>query len=529
MVKKVTALLNNKNSLAMASVVLIITLTLSNVLGMIRDHFLTQKIPTDLLSAYYAAFQIPDLIFNVLILGAIASAFIPIFTNLVAKKKEDEAWLVASSVVNIALIFLIAFALLLVIIMPLITPYVVPGFDLAHRQLVTYLARIMLFSPIFFGLSYIMGGILNSYKRFVVYSLSPIVYNLAIITGTLLFANRFGVVGVAISVVCGAFLHFLIQLPVAIKLGFRFKLKTAWNHWGVKRIGLLMIPRSIALGANQIMLLVFTNLASTLGGYSIAAYTLANNIQTMPMVVFGSSFSTAIFPAMAAAVGQNRYDELAKQISKFTRIILFFMVPTIIILILLRTQIIRLIYGSGNFGWLQTIDTANTLGWLSLSLIFTGLTPLFARAFYALHNTKIPMAITILGVVVSIIFGKILSIKMGVEGLALGYTIGSMISAIAFYVMLRRVTVIPDEKDLIWFLTKVLAATALTGVLIQLIKIIVGNWVDMQRFWGIATQTVASLILGLAFYIFLTWLFKCEEIDAIGIVWQKLAKRGTSE
>jgi putative peptidoglycan lipid II flippase len=278
MVKKVAALLHKKNSLAMASAVLMITLTLSNVLGVVRDHFLTQKIPTELLSVYYAAFRIPDLIFNVLILGAITSAFIPIFTNLISREKEDEAWVVASSVINIAFLVLVGFSIILAIFMPWIAPLVVPGFDTAKLDLMVKLARIMLLSPIFFGLSYILGGILNSYKRFLVYSLAPLVYNLAIILGTLFFADKYGIFGVAVAVIIGAFFHFLIQLPVVLRLGFKFKMIIDWKHWGVKRIGLLMIPRALALGANQIMLLVFTSISSSLGQYSIAAYNLADNI-----------------------------------------------------------------------------------------------------------------------------------------------------------------------------------------------------------------------------------------------------------
>lgn len=529
MVKKVAAILNKKNSLATASIILMVTLFLSNVLGVIRDHYLTQKIPTDLLSAYYAAFRIPDLIFNVLILGAIASAFIPIFTNLIAKDKESEAWQVASSVVNIAFISLVVLSIILAMAMPILAPLVVPGFDRAHQDLTVNLARIMLLSPIFFGLSYIFGGILNSFKRFLVYSLAPLVYNITIIAGTLLFADKFGVIGVAVSVVCGAFLHFFIQLPVALQLGFRFHFKIHWGHWGVRRIGLLMIPRAIALGANQIMLLVFTGIASSLGGYSIAVYNLADNIQTMPMVVFGTSFSTAIFPALAEAISQNRHEDFNAQIQKFTRIILFFMIPMIVVLVLLRMQIIRLIFGSGHFGWEQTIATANTLAYLAASLVFTGLSPLFSRAFYAMHNTRIPMIVTMVGVGVSIALGKVFSLSMGVEGLALGYSIGAAITTISLYIILRRTAHILSEKDLFWFIIKVIAATLVMALSIQAVKFAVALFVDMHRAWGVALQALIAVAIGLLIYGIITWLLGCEELKAFDIIWQKFTRKNIIE
>jgi len=529
MVKKIANVLNQENSVTSASVILIITLFLSNVLGMLRDHFLTQKIPTDLLSSYYAAFRVPDLIFNVLILGAMASAFIPVFTTLITQKKEKEAWLVAVSVINIAIIFLVVTCLLLALLMPYLIPYIVPGFDPSKQELTVKLARIMLLSPILFGLSYIFGGILNSYKRFFVYALAPLVYNLTIITGTFLLANKYSVTGIAFAVVCGAFLHFFIQFPVAFKLGFRWHFKIALHHWGVKRIGFLMFPRAIALGSNQIMLLVFTAIASSVGGYAIAAYTLADNIQTMPTVVFGTSFATAIFPTLAEAASSGKDSDFGNHISKMIRIILFFMVPMTIMFYLLRAEIVRLILGSGFFGWQQTIATADALGFFALALIFSGLAPLFSRAFYALHNTKIPMIVTVIGVLISISLAKVLSVKFGVGGLALAFSIGSFATTLSLYLILRTKIKIQNEKEIIVFILKILLAGALTAIAIQESKMISGIFVDMQRFWGVALKTFLALGIGSFVYLLCCWIFGCEELHAIKIIFLKFGRRPINE
>lgn len=525
MVKKVASFLNKKNSVIGASIILMVTLFLSNILGVIRDHYLTQKIPTDLLSTYYAAFRIPDFIFNILILGAIVSAFIPIFTLLLTKEKEKEAWDVAVSVINIAVIVLVGLSLILAVIMPWVVPLVVPGFTPEKQILTTKLARIMLLSPFFFGLSYIFGGILNSFKRFLVYSLAPLVYNLVIILGTILFADHFSVQGVALSVVAGAFLHFLIQLPAAMKLGFRWRLNINWHHWGVRRIGLLMLPRSIALGANQIMLLIFTAIASSIGSSAVAVYNLADNIQTMPMVVFGTSFATAIFPSLSESYSSDNMGNFSDHVIKTTRVILFFMIPMAVVLVLLRTQIIRIILGSGHFGWVQTIDTANTLGFFALSLVFTGLIPLYARAFYALHNTKTPMIITLINVVASIILGKIFSERLGVGGLALGYSIGSAIGMLLMYFILRLKVKLLGEKELLIFLVKVLLATVLMTIAIQESKSIIGILVDMHRFWGIALQTIIAFLVGATIYLTVAWIFSLEEMKSINIIVQKYLRK----
>lgn len=515
MVKKIGQLFHQKNSIAGASLILIVTLFLSNVLGVIRDHYLTQKIPTDLLSSYYAAFTIPDTIFNILILGTMASAFIPIFTTLITQKKEKEAWIVASSVINLLIIFVIVSCLILAILMPYIIPLVVPGFDHERQLLTIKLARIMLASPILFGLSYAFGSMLNSFKRFFVYSLSPLIYNLAIIAGTLLFAQKYSVTGIALAVVAGAFLHLAIQLPVVLRLGFRWQPKIFWQHWGVRRIGVLMLPRAIALGGNQIMLLVFTAIASSLAGYSVASYNLANNIQTMPTVVFGTSFATAIFPTLAEAASSNRMRDFAGHVLKMSRAVLFFLIPISAIFILLRMEIVRLILGSGYFGWQQTVATANTLGFFSLSLVFSGVAALLARSFYALHNTKIPMVVTLIAALVSIVFGKIFSLKFGVSGLALGFSLGVFFSSVLMYLILRTKIKFEEEKSLFYFILKIVLATLIMSIAIQESKMLIGMIVNMQRFWGVAVKALIALGVGSGVYLLCCWIFGCEEISAL--------------
>ncbi|AKM82394.1 TPA: murein biosynthesis integral membrane protein MurJ [Candidatus Berkelbacteria bacterium] len=526
MVKKISKALNRQNSLASASIILIITLFISNILGVFRDHFLTQKIPTDILSTYYAAFRIPDFIFNLLILGAIASAFIPVFTTLITQKKNEEAWQVANSIINIAMLVLVIFITTLFITMPFLVPLVVPGFDEEKQRIVTSLARIMLGSPLFFGLSYIVGGILNSHKRFLAYSLAPLIYNVSIIVGAIFFADKYGIVAIAYAVVVGAFLHLMIQLPSAIKLGFRYQPKIYWKHWGVKRIGIMMFPRSIALGANQIMLLIFTAIASGLGGFSVAIYTLADNIQTLPVVVFGTSFATAVFPSLSEAISQNKQTVFVDHLKKTMRIIIFLLIPVTAGLFLLRTEIVRLILGSGFFGWQQTITTANTLGILALSLVFSGLTPLFFRAFYALHNTKLPMVIMLINVIFSIVLGKLFSINMGVLGLALGYAIGDVIGAVIAYALLRRKVTISNEKEIFFFVLKVVLATLIMSIAIQEAKVLSGIFVDMQRFWGVLAKTSIGLGVGISVYSLTCWIFGCEEIQSVKAILNRVIKRG---
>jgi len=194
-------------------------------------------------------------------------------------------------------------------------------------------------------------------------------------------------------------------------------------------------------------------------------------------------------------------------------------------IIILRTQIIRLILGSGHFGWDQTVITANTLGYFSLSLVFTGLAPLFSRGFYALHNTKIPMIVTLINVVISVALGKILSMKMGVEGLALGFSIGAAVGAISLFVILRMKTDLKSQ-GVLWFILRVILAAILMVLAMQEVKVILAVFVDMHRFWGVATQTLISLVTGTLVYLLSCWIFGLQEIDSIKLVWAKFTRRG---
>jgi len=269
MIQKLKRLFSGKNSLTGAATILVTTTLLSNILGLLRDRFFAQKIPTDLLDTYFAAFRIPDLVFNLLILGTVTAAFIPVFLQY-KERSEREAWEVAHRVITLAVVILLALSVVLFFAMPWLLPLVVPNFSPEKQVITIGLARILLIQPFFFGLSYLFSGMLNAMKRFFVYALAPLIYTTSIIVATVWFSGRFGVYALAWGVVIGAFFHMFIQLLAAQSIGFRFVLNFSFSHPAIKRVGILMIPRSIGLGALQLLLLAFTAIASALGPGSVA-------------------------------------------------------------------------------------------------------------------------------------------------------------------------------------------------------------------------------------------------------------------
>lgn len=513
----IKSMFRRENSVKSASIILIVTLALSNVLGVFRDHFLAQKIPTDRLDVYFAAFRLPDLIFNVLILGSVAAAFVPVYSGYLKDKGKEEAIKLVQTTITIGLTAVAACLLILVIFMPYLMNLLVPSFDVAKKAETVHLARWLLLSPLFFTVSYFIGGLLNSHKRFLAYSLAPLVYNFSIISGVLIFSGRYGVGGAVIGVIIGAFLHMAVQLPSAYHLGFRPKWIFNYSHEGVKRIIKLMVPRTIALGTNQILLVGYTVLASAFSG-GIAVYTFADNIQTVPSVIFGTSFATAVFPTLAGLT-ITKIEEKEKFemfFLKSLRAILYFLIPSTVAILILRAQIVRLILGYGFFGWSDTKIAAATLGFFALSIVAQGVVPLLARSFYALSNTRTPMITSIISLVVSIIFGYIFSRSNygslgGVAGLAAAFSLGSWLNVILMGHLLNKKITIPIG-DLALFLVKVCLLTVVMAFVLQWGKEAISDVLDIDRVRYLLVQTVVSATAAAVFYLLGSWALKIREI-----------------
>jgi len=506
-----------ENSVKGASIILVITLALSNILGVFRDHFLAQKIPTDQLDTYFAAFRLPDLVFNILILSAIAAAFVPVYSNYLREKGFKQALRLSQASMTVGVVTVSVCLVILYFLMPYLMHLLVPSFDEVKRQQTVSLARWLLISPFFFTISYFLGGILNSHKRFLTYSIAPLIYNLSIIAGVLLFAEKYSVMGVVVGVVFGSFLHMLIQLITALRLGFYPRFIFDVKEAGVRRIFRLMLPRAIGLGANQILLVAFTVFASAFSG-GIAIYTFADNIQTVPSVIFGTSFATAVFPTLAGLSIAKKADaeQFEAFFAKSARAILFFVIPSTAIVFVLRAQIIRLILGYGFFGWSDTKIATATLGFFALSIIAQGLIPLLAKSFYAMHNTKTPMTTTIISIVVSIILGYFFSRSaslQGVPGLALAFSIGSWLNLGALWMLLDRKISI-DYGKLAFFTLKVIVLTFATAFLMQIAKVGFGSMFDIDRVKFLALQTVLVLLVGGVVYLGGAWLLRIKEIRA---------------
>ncbi|MEK7598604.1 MAG: murein biosynthesis integral membrane protein MurJ [Patescibacteria group bacterium] len=518
MIKKIFSnrILNSGPSGSVISAAFVITVAglASRILGLFRDRLLASTFGAgDTLDAYYAAFRIPDLIYNLLILGALSAAFIPVFTSLISNEKKDEAWDLFNGVLNLAAILIIGISLVIALFAPFFMKLITPGFSTQKIEIVVLFTRIMLLSPLFLGISGIMGGSLISFKRFLIYSIAPLLYNVGIIIGILIFVKIWGPSGLAWGVVFGAFLHLLMQYLAVRNLGFTYKwsFRKAIFNSHVKRVVTLMIPRTIGIAVNQINLLIITIFASTLAAGSLSIFNFAQNLQGVPLGLFGASFSIAVFPVLAALAAKGEKENFVKTFSVTFRQILFFIIPLSVFILVLRAQIVRVVLGAGKFDWEDTILTFQALGIFALSLFAQGTIPLLARAFYALHDTKTPFYIALVTEVVSIGAVLLLIGRFKIIGLAIAFSLAAVIQMLLLLFVLRSRFDNLDDKNIIKFSAKIALASVMAGLSIQLAKYLAAPMVNLDTFIGIFIQLIASSLAGLSVFVGMCYALKLEE------------------
>lgn len=520
---------DKKLTVSSAAIILAATGLLSNILGLFRDRLIAGHFgashQTDI---FYASFGIPDLIFNLLILGALSTVFIPIFIEKMTKRNQQEVQKFANSFLNFILLASIIFSIVLFILTPKIVPLLLAGFfhqkinsDFNVYQVTVNMMRLMLLSPILFSISGILGGILNSHRKFIAYSLVPIVYNLAIIFSMIFLVDKFNpeIYAPAIGVIVGAFLTVLIQLPSTIVTGWRWQPIISFEKGEVAKIIKMMTPRTLALGAGQINKLIdLFVLAFIPAGISVAHY--ADNIQTVPTVIFGIAIATAIFPALSESHAKGNMKVFLSQFSWSARRILFFMIPSTVGIIVLRAQIIRLIFGVGHFDWNATYWTTKTLLFYAFGLVAWGLYPLLLKAFFAIKNTKTPfyisLAVMILNGVLSLTLPFAPSLGLGVAGVAFAYSISGIASAVLLFIFLHeKIGVLDPDHKIFESTTRLVVASIFMGIVIHYSLYLFDIFTNTQKVVGLFLQTSGAIALGGITYFFLAWLFRCEEIQYI--------------
>jgi putative peptidoglycan lipid II flippase len=387
---------SSSKSVSQATVILAIAVFLSQLLGLFRDRLLAGTFGAGLdLSIYYAAFRIPDFIYNILFAGSIVVAFLPVFADYYAKDK-DEAWRMSNYVLNSFLLFTLVLITILFVFAPQFIKLIVPGFDAGAQAKTVSLTRLMLLSPLFFGLSSFFSSVLQYFNKFLAYSLAPLLYNLGIIFGIVFLSPKFGIFGAGLGVVLGAAAHLLVQVPATVNCGFKYRPLFDLKHPAVLKIVNLTFFRSLAASLSQINLMVIAAISSGISLGAVAIFNLSFNLSFLPIGILGVSLATAAFPKLAQNWADGEKEEFYKNFSSAFRQIIFLALPIGVIFFVLREPIVRLILQTGQFGMRDAALTSACLGIYSFAILPQCLAPLILRGFFSAKDTKTPAILAVL-------------------------------------------------------------------------------------------------------------------------------------
>ena len=533
--KSIKQFLNSQQTSVLSAATLIMVMIIaSRFLGLIRQRVLANFFGPNDLSLFFAAFRLPDLIFEVLVYGTFASAFIPVFTKAL-KNKEKNIWEMASSITNIGIVIFSILTLIVIFFANHLYGILIPGFSLEHRDQVVALSKILFAAQGFFVISYVLTAVLESSRRFLMPAIAPLFYNLGIILGTIFFSPKFGLMGPVMGVVIGAFLHAAVQLPLAIKLGFRFSFKVKISQ-DVKKIGKLSLPRVIEVIFLQVAKSVELSLASIISTAAYTYYTFGNSLQLLPVGLFGTSIAKAVLPTLSR-LSDNK-EEFRKTLFNALYQVSFIVLPAASILIVLRIPMVRLVFGTNLFNWESTVQTGLVVSAFGVGIIFQVFNAILARAFYALHNTKTPVIISISCITLNIILDFILikAFKFPVWGLAAAFSLSSFIqSLILFILMVKHVYQNFSFKVLLPFIKSILASFVSGMTMFFILKFFDRSvWIKRLSFLGkidldrsipfekfvLNTQygfnllmlTLMTVVVGVIIYIVLSLLFKSGEL-----------------
>ena len=400
---------------------------------MFRDRLLVAHFGVgSTLDAYTAAFRVPDLLFNLLITGAFAVAFIPVFTEHWEKDGPGDAWRLTSSLLNLLVLATVIVCGVAFVLADPLTTIVAPGFDPERHRITVELTRIMLITPVIFAVASVLGSIQQAFNRFVFFAVAGALYNIGIIGGIIWLAPRFSIYGVAWGVVAGVIIQVLVEWGGLYGLGFKYSPTLGLHLRGVRQVLKLMLPRSLDQGLDQINFIVETMIGSTLREGSVAALNFANNLKNVPLVLIASSITTAVFPRLAASATRGDRAELIDVYVQNARLILFLALPSAVFAVVARGYIVRLLYGSGNAA------TANALGWFAGTIVFSSLFMLVSRVYYAMKDTRTPFTLSLISIPTNIALSYVLSRWYDVSGLAMGASFVAAAETVTLMALLRR-------------------------------------------------------------------------------------------
>ncbi len=488
---------------------------IGNLTSLVRQILVARAFGTGPeMEAFNAANRVAETLFNLVAGGALASAFIPTFSGLLALKETKKAWQLASTIANLVILVLLFLTALTYLYAPFVVRYILaPGFrvDPAKEALTVSLLRLMLPSALLFALSGLVMGILNSHQVFWIPALTPSMYQLGMILGVLVLAPTQGIRGLGWGVLIGAGLHLGSQLPALWRLHGQYFFRLAFDIPEVREVIRLFTPRLIGVAVVQLNFWINTRLASQQPEGSVTGVVLAFALMLMPQAAIAQSVATAALPTLSTHFALGKMEELRATLVNGLRGVLFFALPASVGLILLRKPIVAMLYQRGAFDNRSTEFVAWALLWYASGLVAHSLVEIFARSFYAMHDTRTPVWVGSLAMGLNIAFSYLFSAlfwKIGWlphGGLALANTIATYLEALGLYWIMRRRLGGMEERNIWRLILQTAIASFVMGAGIEIWVLIISS----GRMWVTA---LGGIVVGGSLFFLCAWLLRVQEL-----------------
>jgi len=501
---------------------------ISNLIGLFAKTLTARYFGTGIESnAFFAANRFTEILFNLVAGGALGSAFIPVFTGLLAKNKNKKAWRLASAVMNLVTIVLVVLSLLTAIFSRQVVRYVLaPGFSDNEVLLTAQLLRIQVLSSVIFGLSGLVMAALNAHQHFLLPAIAPAMYQVGWILGIFLLEPKIGIFGLAWGVVIGSFFHLAVQIPRLLKLpAINYSFSFGLEMDEVREVTRLMAPRLLGVAVVQLNFLLNTFLASFQPEGSITAISLAFPLMIMPQAAIAQSIAIAALPTFSALVAKNEISEMRNSLISTLRVVLILSIPAATGLILLREPIVTLLYRGNAFTPHSVKLVSWALLWFSLGLVGHCLVEVISRAFYALHDTKTPVIVGVgamtgnlfLSILFSAIFSEIGWMPHG--GLALANSTATAVESVILLILMKRKLNGIDGKGITETIIKSISASVGMGAVIWFVE-------RLMNAHSPGIYVVISIITGVIVYGLLLVLLKSSEIRHVfSLIGAKFVKK----
>ncbi|MFA5933633.1 MAG: lipid II flippase MurJ [Candidatus Paceibacterota bacterium] len=512
----------------------------SQILALVRDKSLAHFIgPSPTLDVYYAAFRVPDFIYTGIVSLISITVLIPF---LLEKTKGEDGnheklyrflneFLTVFSVAIIVIDSAVFFAI------PKLSSLIAPGFSGAERLQLINVSRIMLLSPILLGISNLFGILTQIFRKFFIFALSPVFYNIGIIFGIYVLWPSLGIYGLAWGVVIGAFLHMLVQVPVLVKNRFTPRLVRKLDFRYIKQVIIFSLPRALAMGANSLSVIVLTALATNIAVGSVSIFNFSFSLQTIPLGIIGMSYAVAAFPILTQLHTLGNLEDFKIKFVSAARQIIFWAFPLTFLFIVLRAHIVRVILGSGSFSWSHTRLTAAAFAIFAISIIAQSLLLLLARGYYAAKNTSRPLVVNVffsfLIIVLAYFFSWIFDSYAGVRyfleslfrvdsiagtkilAIAFAYSVGTILNCLALWYLFEKDFlkgyIAPFRKTFF----QSFVASFFIGFFAYGALSFFGNFFSLDTFWGVFLQAFFAGIFGITIGVWLLHVMKSEELSQV--------------